>query len=485
MTSHPNIVFLFPDQLRPDFLSCYGAEFIKTPNIDALAKEGVRYERAYSGSPVCVPARTALLTGMNAIRNGVTDNLHRIRSDYAEAGIKTWPQILSDAGYYTTGIGKMHFYPWDEHHGFQHRVICEDKRWLEVRDDYYHYLRKQGLKKLHGNEHPGYFKNKGAITHKLSWEHQWDRFVGREAVNFIDTYGGDGPFAMMVGFPGPHCPYDPAHDVPWNYDPEDMPNPIPEIDTDTPMVRQANIEANERPWNGVNYTDFNLTHKKKIRAHYASLVKGIDHEVGELVTALRKKGVSDNTIIIFATDHADYLGDHNLIGKGSFYETCMKIPLIVRVPGQQSKVSKELVELRDITATMLHFAGVDVPFNMDSQILPDIAETDDKPRNRVFGLLTDGWMIYDGRWKLAKYSTGENVLFDLTNDPLEQTNRINDPSVFANLDQLDAELTSYIMEQYRIAMHDRLAHSGDMSQDTGFGREGWSTQFPSPINFAT
>ncbi|GIS63930.1 MAG: hypothetical protein CM1200mP3_01780 [Chloroflexota bacterium] len=129
MTSHPNIVFLFPDQLRPDFLSCYGAEFIKTPNIDALAKEGVRYERAYSGSPVCVPARTALLTGMNAIRNGVTDNLHRIRSDYAEAGIKTWPQILSDTGYYTTGIGKMHFYPWDEHHGFQHRVICEDKRW--------------------------------------------------------------------------------------------------------------------------------------------------------------------------------------------------------------------------------------------------------------------------------------------------------------------------------------------------------------------
>ena len=163
----------------------------------------------------------------------------------------------------------------------------------------------------------------------------------------------------------------------------------------------------------------------------------------------------------------------------------MKIPLIVRVPGQQSKVSKELVELRDITATMLHFAGVDVPFNMDSQILPDIAETDDKPRNRVFGLLTDGWMIYDGRWKLAKYSTGENVLFDLTNDPLEQTNRIKDPSVFAKVDQLDVELTSYIMEQYRIAMHDRLAHSGDMSQDTGFGREGWSTQFPSPINFAT
>ena len=474
MTSHPNIVFLFPDQLRPDFLSCYGAEFIDTPNIDALAKEGVRYERAYSGSPVCVPARTALLTGMNAIRNGVTDNLHRVRSDYAAAGIKTWPQLLSDAGYYTAGIGKMHFYPWDEHHGFQHRVICEDKRWLEVRDDYYHYLRKQGLRKLHGNEHEGYFENKGAIIHKLPWEHQWDRFVGREAVKFIDTYGGDGPFAMMVGFPGPHCPYDPAHDIPWNYNPEDMPEPIPEIVTDTPVLREENIRTNERPWNGVNYTDFNLSHKKKIRAHYASLVKGIDHEVGVL----------NNTIIIFATDHGDYLGDHNLIGKGSFYETCMRIPLIVRVPGEQEKVSKELVELRDVTATMLQLAGVETPSNMDSQVLPELTITDAEPRDRVFGLLTNGWMIYDGKWKLAKYATGENVLFDLDDDPFEQTNLIRDPNVFDDLARLDAELSSYVMEQYRIAMHDRLAHSGDMSQDPGFGREGWQAPFPSPVDFA-
>ncbi len=484
MTDRPNIVFLLPDQLRPDFLSCYGAEFIDTPNIDGLAGEGVRYERAYSGSPVCVPARTALLTGMNAIRNGVSDNLHRVRSDYTAAGITTWPQLLADAGYYTAGIGKMHFYPWDERHGFQHRVICEDKRWLEVRDDYYHYLRERGLRKLHGNEHDGYFENKGAIVHDLPWKHQWDRFVGREATKFIDTYGGDGPFAMMVGFPGPHCPYDPAHDFPHRYDPDDMPDPIPEAEGDTPLLRQGNIDGNKRPWNGVDHTVFNDPHKKKIRAHYASLVKGIDHEVGEIVEALRTKGVLDNTIIVFATDHADYLGDHNLIGKASFYETCMKIPMIVRMPGAEGAVSNELVELRDVTATMLRFAGVDVPANMDSQVLPELPVSDTAPRDRVFGLLTDGWMIYDGKWKLAKYATGESVLFNLDDDPLEQINLIRDTAASRELARLDTELTGYIMDQYRIAMHDRLAHSGDMSQDPGFGREGWKTPFPAPVDFA-
>ena len=102
---------MLPDQLRPDFLSCYEADFIDTPNIDWIANSGTRYDRAYSASPVCVPARTALLTGMNAIRNGVADNLHAVRGDYNDVGIQTWPQIHANAGYYTSAVGKMHFYP--------------------------------------------------------------------------------------------------------------------------------------------------------------------------------------------------------------------------------------------------------------------------------------------------------------------------------------------------------------------------------------
>ena len=156
MERPPNIVFLFPDQLRRDFLSCYGAPFIETPNIDWIAERGVLYENAYSASPICVPARIALLTGMNAVRNGVTDNLHTLRRDYRECGIDTWPEILDAAGYHTAAVGKMHFYPWDRLHGFRYRVACEDKQWALIRDDYYHYLKDHGLEKPGWSEYGDY-----------------------------------------------------------------------------------------------------------------------------------------------------------------------------------------------------------------------------------------------------------------------------------------------------------------------------------------
>ena len=146
-SKRPNIVFLFPDQFRADFTGFNGADWLNTPNIDSIAENGVSYSNSFSASPICVPARTALLTGMNAIRNGVTTNLHNLRADWRDAGLRTWPEILSENGYYTAGIGKMHFYPWDEKRGFQYRVVCEDKRWLDVRDDYYHYLKDKGLNK--------------------------------------------------------------------------------------------------------------------------------------------------------------------------------------------------------------------------------------------------------------------------------------------------------------------------------------------------
>lgn len=214
MSDRTNIVFLFPDQMRRDFLSCYGASFIQTPNIDGIAARGTRYDTALSASPICVPARAALLTGMNAIKNGVTDNWHAIRPDYNQVGISTWPQILSRAGYFTAAIGKMHFSPWDARHGFRHRVIAEDKRWVHIKDDYHKYLNQHGMRKMRGFENEGYRENKGAVISQIPWAHSWDRFVGREACRFIETYDGDEPFAMMVGFPGPHDPYDPAAERP-------------------------------------------------------------------------------------------------------------------------------------------------------------------------------------------------------------------------------------------------------------------------------
>lgn len=480
----PNIVFLLPDQLRQDFLSCYGARFIRTPHMDGLAQHGVRFANAFSASPVCVPARTALLTGMNALRNGVTDNLHAIRADYQDAGIRTWPQILADAGYYTASVGKMHFYPWDESHGFQYVVRAEDKRWLEVRDDYYEFLKRHGLRKLHGNEHDGYHENQGAVISRIPWEQSVDHFVGEEACRFIENYGGEQPFAMMVGFPGPHCPYDPSPDYPERFDPAEMPAPIPEVHGQTPFLREANVRGNLRPWNGVDYTQFPDENKRRIRAHYCALIKQIDHEVGRIVEALRSQNLLRNTVIVLSSDHGDYLGDHDLIGKASFYESAIRVPLLVRLPRGERGTRSDLVELRDTTATMLRWAGLEVPPYMDAQSLPGVGISDAGGRDRIFGLLTDGWMNFDGRWKLARYASGEVVLFDMENDPQEQRNLINDTSYQSVRNRLEAELAAHIMESTRVAMHDRLAHSGDLSQDPRFGKHGWERPDPGRIDLA-
>ena len=484
MPDRPNILFLFPDQLRRDFLSCYGASFIDTPNIDWIAEQGVKYDNAYSASPLCVPARTALLTGMKAIRNGVTDNLHALRPDYNAAGIRTWPQLLADAGYYTASVGKMHFYPWDARHGFQYRVICEDKLWANVRDDYHHYLKDRGLKKLAWDEYGDYLQLKGAATTDVPWEHSWDRFTGKEARRFISRYGKDGPFALMVGFPGPHDPYDPATDFPHKFEPDDMPDSIPAAEGDPASLRAATIRQRSRM--GMDLADFTEAEKKTIRAHYAGLVKQIDHEVGEIIDTLREQDLLDSTAIVFATDHGDYLGDHGLQGKAAFFEAATHIPLLVRLPGESpGSVNSDLVELRDVTATMLGLAGCDLPDYMDARPLPGLGLTDLPPRSRIFGMLTKGWMAFDGRWKLCKYSTGEALLFDLERDPQEQRNLADDPAHGPVLRRLDAELTREITESTVLGMHDRLAAPYSLSRDQRFGHEGWEWTFPADASEAT
>lgn len=481
--TRPNLIFMMPDQLRHDFVGCYGADFVKTPNIDRLAARGVRYTRAYSCHPVCVPARASLLTGMNALRNGVMDNGQWLRPNLAEAGVHTWPELLDDAGYYTARIGKMHFYPWYITHGFQYRSAAEDKRWIKVRDEYYHHLRAHGERKYHGNEHEGYHENKGAIINRLPWELSTDHFVGEEACRFIRTYGDDAPFAMMVGFPGPHCPYDPNQEWLDRIDPDAMPAAIPENPDNSARLRQGNIQGNKGAWNGVDYTEFTDAHKRKIRAHYAASVEQIDYEVGQILETLEETGKLENTVIIFASDHGDYLGDHNLIGKGTFYEASCHVPMIVHMPwATESVVRDDLVQLTDVMATLLTFGGVDLPGYIDAHPLPGLGLAGESARSELYGMLTGAWMAFDGRWKLCKYATGDQHLFDLEEDPTEQNNRLLDPDASEIRLRLDDLLTQEIMRSSSLAFEERRVYTGNsMWNDDIFGREAWVRPYPQKI----
>jgi arylsulfatase len=483
MINKLNIVFLMPDQLRPDFLGCYGANFVETPHIDSLAEQGVRYERAYSSSPICVPARASLLTGMNAIKNGITSNGQWLRPDLHEMGIHTWPEKLNEVGYYTAAIGKMHFYPWDINHGFQYKVGAEDKRWPYIRDAYYHSLREHNYRKLHGNEHEGYHENKGAIVNKIPWEHSVDHFVGQEACRFIHTYGKEQPFAMMVGFPGPHCPYDPNDEFLEEVDPKAMPEAVPAVAENSERIRQDNIRGNRGAWNGVDYSEFTAAHKQKIRAHYAALVKQIDHEVGQILEALRQEGLLENTVIIFASDHGDYLGDHDLIGKGTFYEASTRVPLIVRLPQASSaQTYTDLVELGDVTATILALAGVEVPGYYDSIPLPELGLPETERRQRVVGMTHNGWMLYDGEWKLAKYATGDTHLFNLRLDPDEQHNLVRDPQHLERYVAMEAELAQEIMRSIVVSHTDKQLDTNNAFWGSDeYGKESWQRPYPNRI----
>jgi arylsulfatase len=483
MPDKPNIIFLMPDQLRADFLGCYGADFVRTPNIDRLAEHGVLYQRAYSEHPVCVPARVALLTGMHGYKTGVLDNGQFLRPDYHELGIQTWPEILAGHDYYTAAIGKMHFYPWDVRMGFQYRAIAEDKRWIHIRDDYFHYLRENGYRKFHGNEHEGYFEHKGAIVNRLPWEYTIDHYVGMEAVRFIDQYGGEGPFAMMVGFPGPHCPYDPVPEFLDKVDPAAMPEAIPKVEGDAPELQRRNVEGNKGPWNGVDYSNFTDAQKRKIRAHYAASVMQIDYEAGQILESLERQGLLENTVIIFSADHGDYLGDHNLIGKSSFFESSIRVPMIVSVPWMDGAETRtDLVTLTDVTATLLRFAGCDVSDYADSVALPGLGLADDNPREAIVGATNGGWFINalreDGEWRLSKYNTGECLLFNVTDDPREQHNRYHDPAYAGVRHELDVQLTQGVMRGIHDANHDRRVYVRDLSQYSWFGREGWQRPYP-------
>lgn len=479
--SKPNILFLMPDQLRPDFLSCYGATFIDTPHIDSLAAEGVRYDCAYSTSPVCVAARHNLLTGLNSIRTGILGNGQFLRPDYAACGIHTWPELIARAGYRSAAIGKMHFYPWDAPMGFDDRVICEDKRWLHIQDDYADFLAERGLRKLHGNEHEGYFEQRGAIVHQHAFAHSWDYFVGDAAARYIRDYADDRPFAMMVGFPGPHCPYDPSPEYANRYRPEDMPAAIPEVEGEHPLLRQQNIDGNKRPWNGVDYSEFTDAHKGTIRAHYAALVKQIDDMVGHILQALRDSGQLDNTVILFSSDHGDYLGDHNLIGKGQFFEASCHVPLIARLPGgPQGQGSDALVALADVTPTILALAGAEIPTYMDFMPLPALGIACGG-RDYLYGMMGGGWMCFDGRWKLCKYGTGEHMLFDLSEDPTEQRNLLKVGGCGDVYLRLDRALTGEIMRSTVASHHDKLVYHTDLSGDVDFGRSGWQRPYPSAL----
>ena len=476
---HPNILLLMPDQLRADFVGCYGADFARTPNLDRLAAEGTRYTDTISPHPLCIPARASLLTGHNAVSTGVITNGNWLRPDHAACGMPTIAEVLTEVGYVTAAIGKMHFMPWDIAEGFQFRRIAEDKRHVFIEDDYADFLAEHGFAKPFGPEEAGYAENLMASISTLPPELQVDNWVKDEAVAFLRKQTGKSePFIAMIGFPGPHDPYNPPEKWIQGWDPTSM--PATHLATEvTEVFRKGQIAQNRKGSAAIDMEEFPDHVKQRIRLHYSVLTQNIDGCIGEILQALDANGLADNTVVIATSDHGDLLGDFDLLGKNNFLEPSIRIPLIIRDAAQiVPAVEDRLATLTDVFATIAGIAGAEISGRGDSYPLPGLDLPLTGQRRVAMGVIGSGMMITDGHHKLARYKNEVATLHDITLDPMEQHDLIEDLNSAHIRDRLDASLTKEILDALADGHIEKSYEYATMTPTHPSHKRDWTRPYP-------
>ncbi|MEX2389722.1 MAG: sulfatase-like hydrolase/transferase, partial [Phycisphaeraceae bacterium] len=370
----PNLLFLFPDQWRWDWLGCesspYGKMPVRTPNIDALARRGVRFTRCRSNSPLCAPARACLATGMRYERCGVSGNGYDLDPERT-----TVFNRLRDAGYRTLTCGKNDLHKkttwkgregWTRllgQYGFTDAIDqsgkLDAKQWGAVDKggphcSYTSYLHANGQFDTYADD---YQRRAQEATHfaaawpsPLAREHYTDDFCGRTALELLDRQPNEGPWMLWVNFPGPHDPFDPPRELQARYDGVAFPEPV------AGKAEHLRKDGSAVPLN-----------HQQIRRNYAAACEGIDEWVGRIMDKVAQRGELENTVVVFSSDHGEMLGDHGRFLKNVPQEGSVHVPLIIAGPGiQKGAVSDALVELIDISATLLEAAGLECPGDWDA-----------------------------------------------------------------------------------------------------------------------
>ncbi len=420
----PNILFLMADQFRGDCLGADGNRAILTPHLDRLAAEGARFRAAYSSVPSCTPARATILTGLSPWHHGML-GYGRVGQRYA----RELPRMLHDAGYYTLGIGKMHYHPQRNLHGF-HRTLLDESGRAESPDFVSDY--RQWFKRVAPELDPDAtgigWNDHRAKPYVLPERLHPTRWTADEAVKFLEGHDGSAPFFLKVSFARPHSPYDPPPRWWKKYEGAKLP---PAVVGDW---AQRHAERGKPHPDALWQGDLGPEKVHAARQGYYANVSFLDEQIGRVLAALEKRGWLENTLILFTADHGDMLGDHYLWRKTYAYEPSARIPMLIRWPeklvaAQRGLVVDQPVELRDILPTFLDAAGVVYdPQWFDGRSMLDLV------RGRV-----EGWRpwidlehstcyarqnywsaLTDGRVKYIYYAPdGRQQLFDLQKDPGE------------------------------------------------------------------
>lgn len=411
------------DQQRLDSLGCYGSEFAQTPNIDALAEAGVRFDNCYVQNPFSCPSRHSMLTGRYPHCHGVRANWYRRKPDET-----SFAHQLSRGGYRSAIIGKMHLTPWYENFGFDGRIVADGKG-FPYEDDYARFLQHHGRSREDTYDKTDVDFKRMWSTKKssLPQELHIDTFVGRAACDYLQQT--EDPFCLVASFPGPHNPFDPPE--PYNR---------LHLDTEFPPPNMTPGEVDRKPREAYDYITceadkIGACHPDKLseedlhlmKAHYHANVTQIDDWVGELIATLKETGQYDNTVIFYISDHGDMLGDHGLIFKQCFYEESVKVPFIIHCPARfEPGSSPALVESIDLFNTICDLGDVwEGEGRQGRSLLPMLEDPAlrSSHRDAAFAENYFGRMVRNKTHKLVYYpgqSYGE--LYDMDADPQEQNN---------------------------------------------------------------
>lgn len=457
--AQPNIVFIITDQQRFDTIRGLGYDHVDTPNLDRLVREGISFTQCHVTAASCAPARASLFKGYFPHTTGILKN--------ADSWKRSWIELLNDAGYHCTNVGKMHSWPFETDLGFDERYVVENKdRYLEGRyyfDEWDKALRFRGLVKQQRELYrkiPDYRERLGAFEWELPEDTHPDTFVGNLATWWIKSFPKTEPLFLEIGFPGPHPPYDPVPRYAEPYLQRELPLlevTQEELDNQPPPFKELRVHNNEIDHDSV-VLDLDPSHEQRHRqrAYYLANVTMIDEKVGEIFAALEEQGYLENTILIFTSDHGDCLTDHGHSQKWTMYDLITRVPLIIWAP-ERFKGGRQIDELcqqMDLGPTILELAGVPVPPTLDAvTMLPALRGENWPGRDYVYaeqaqdGILTGCkfmTMVRSQTWKLVHFLDEDyGQLFDLQNDPDEVHNLWSDADSSGAKQELLKELREW------------------------------------------
>ena len=455
----PNLLFLFSDQHAQRVAGFSGDGIVETPHLDALAAAGVTFRNCYTPSPICVPARMSMLTGLHPHQQQCWTN-----DDILSPEWPTWPQALGAAGIHTALIGRMHAMGPDQLRGYAEREIGDHSpNWPGVpRHDLGPLAKandpfRESLERSGPGQSAYQVLDEASAAAAEAWLHRWaegNRATGRAR-----------RFALTVGFMLPHAPF-----VAWPQDYARYAGRVP------PPAHP--VPKNEHPWlawwrDNCGVCDVPPETVQRAREAYYGLVTHLDRLIGRVLAALAASGLAANTLVVYASDHGEQIGERGLWWKHTMLDDSAKVPLVMTWPGRLPEGVRrdEVVTLQDVAATMLDAMGAPaLPQSQGRSLLPladgsseawvDCAFSEyctDAVPDWTGGMAVRHRMVRLGRWKLIDYHGYPPQLFDLENDPGEMHDLAASPAHAAVREQLqrlvredwDPDASRTLMERRR------------------------------------